>query len=454
MINILTSWLTLGPIDQQLISFNHHNILTGESFTHQVAFLHQQLIETPEKKWLLACDNSELFAIGLCAALIAGKDIILPSNIQPANLLVLKTQFDAVLSDQNLEPSKPFILLKKDANVPKALWPKTNQWGGFTLFTSGSSGQPKAVTKSLEQLDSEVSTLESTFAAHLPQCSIISTVSHQHIYGLLFKILWPLASRRPFLSDLIEYPETLSYYSNLFSQLCLISSPAHLSRLPAALEYKHQMRAPSLVFSSGGPLTYDAAQAINQCYSTLPIEVFGSTETGGIAYRRQYKEQQAWEAFAPVDIKQDKNDSALWLKSPYIDSSDWLKCDDKIQLISDNEFLLQGRLDRIVKIEEKRLSLIEMENRLTSHPMVECAALIMIEQPKVQLAAIIELSTSGKEYLDSKDKLSLNTVLKSYLLTQFERVTLPKRWRYPEHIPVNAQGKRVQSQLLALFSND
>ncbi|WP_299493305.1 AMP-binding protein [uncultured Shewanella sp.] len=454
MINILTSWLTLGPIEQQLISFNHHNILTGECFSHQVAYFHQQLIESPHKKWLVSCDNSELFAIGLCAALIAGKDIILPSSVQPANLLALNDQFDAVLSDKELVSNKPFIPLEALADLPKLPWPKSNDWGCFTLFTSGSSGEPKAVTKTLAQLDSEVSTLESTFAKHLPQCSIISTVSHQHIYGLLFKILWPLASRRPFLSELIEYPETLSYYSNLFSQLCLISSPAHLSRLPASLDFQPQMRAPSLVFSSGGPLTYEAAQGIKQCYSTLPIEVFGSTETGGIAYRRQYQEQQTWKTFAPIQIKQDENDGALWLKSPYIEHDSWMKCNDKIQLTNDDEFILQERLDRIVKIEEKRLSLVEMESLLHTHPMVEVARLLIVEQPKIQLAAVIELSQSGKEYLDTKGKLSLNNIFKSYLLTKFERVILPKRWRYPNQMPVNRQGKLVQSQLLALFTHD
>ncbi|WP_298771385.1 AMP-binding protein [uncultured Shewanella sp.] len=454
MINILTSWLTLGPIEQQLISFNHHNILTGECFSHQVAFFHQQLIESQHEKWLLSCDNSELFAIGLCAALIAGKEIILPSSIQPANLLALNNQFDAILSDKALAPQKTFILLEKVTDAPRFPWPKSANWGSFTLFTSGSSGQPKAVKKTLAQLDFEVSTLESTFAQHLPQCSIISTVSHQHIYGLLFKILWPLASRRPFLSDLIEYPETLSYYSHLFSQLCLISSPAHLSRLPASLDYQPQMRAPSLVFSSGGPLSYEAAQGIKQCYSTLPIEIFGSTETGGIAYRRQYKEQQTWKTFTPIHIKQDENDGALWLKSPYIEHDNWMKCNDKIKIIENNEFILQGRLDRIVKIEEKRLSLVEMETLLHTHPMINLARLLVIEQPKTQLAAVIELSESGKKYLKAKGKLSLNNIFKSYLLTQFERVILPKRWRYPEKMPVNTQGKQVQSQLLALFTHD
>ncbi len=252
----------------------------------------------------------------------------------------------------------------------------------------------------------------------------------------------------------MEYPETLTYYANLFPNLCLISSPAQLSRLPDALEHQPQLRAPSLIFSSGGPLSLEAANAIVHCYGKPPIEVFGSTETGGIAYRRQQDNQQSWRAFATHEIKQDPDDGALWLKSPYLESSDWLRCDDKIQLIAPGEFVLQGRLDRIVKIEEKRLSLVQMEALLESHPLVDQAALVVLEQPRVQLGAAIRLSAEGNTLLEREGKLAVNNALKQHLLSQFERVTLPRRWRYPAALPLNTQGKRIHKELLELFLHD
>jgi acyl-coenzyme A synthetase/AMP-(fatty) acid ligase len=43
--------------------------------------------------------------------------------------------------------------------------------------------------------------------------------------------------------------------------------------------------------------------------------------------------------------------------------------DDGIELMPDGRFRLLGRLDRVVKIEEKRLSLPEMEARLAASPL-------------------------------------------------------------------------------------
>ncbi|MCZ4337918.1 AMP-binding protein [Shewanella colwelliana] len=454
MTGLLKNWLAKGPSSQQLISFNHHDIVTGGAFTAQVAALHLQLSQTPAKRWLLACDSSDLFAVGLCAGLLAGKQLILPANTQSGSLSLLTHEFDGVISDMPLCEGKAFFPLKKELANNTLPWPQSEQLGSLLLFTSGSSGQPKAIEKTIAQLDAEVTVLESTFAAHLPQCSVIATVSHQHIYGLLFKILWPLAASRPFLSDLVEYPETLTYYTNLFPNLCLISSPAQLSRLPDALEHQPQMRSPSLVFSSGGPLSFQAANDISHCYGKPPIEVYGSTETGGIAYRRQSVENQAWRTFASHRIHQDQQDGALLLKSPYLDTSQWLKCDDKISLTGDGEFQLLGRLDRIVKIEEKRLSLAQMEDLLVAHPFVAEAVLAVLEQPRTLLGAAIVLSPLGQEQLEAEGKLAINNQLKAHLLTQFERVTLPKRWRYPAALPSDNQGKHLLSHILELFEHD
>ncbi|KPZ69597.1 MULTISPECIES: AMP-binding protein [Shewanella] len=455
MNNLLINWLHNGPKTQQLISFNHHDIVTGSLFTAHVAHLFEQLNASPIKRWLLAAETSDLFAAGMCAALLAGKQVVLPANIQGGTLTELNHAFDGVISDQPLSEVKQFILLKKELGLANKSWPETSQIGELVLFTSGSSGEPKAIAKSIEQLDAEVSILEQTFASRLPQCSVISTVSHQHIYGLLFKILWPLAASRPFLSDLVEYPETLSYYIALMPNLCLISSPAQLSRLPEALEFEQQQLAPSLIFSSGGPLSYDASQHIHTCYGQFPIEVFGSTETGGIAYRRQMEPNRTWLPFSCVEICENDEDGALMLKSPYLPASNgWMKCDDKIELAEDGRFTLLHRLDRIVKVEEKRLSLAQMEGLLCTHPFVKEAAVVQLTEPRIMLGAAICLSEEGLEQLDDAGKLSVNNHLKKHLLSQFERVTLPRRWRYPDTLPLNAQGKRVQTDLLAVFNDD
>ena len=455
MTKLLLNWLTDGPAAQQLISFDHHDIMTGSLFCAHVTHLHKQLSQSDAKRWLLAAQKSDLFAAGLCAALLAGKQVILPANTQRGTLSELNHEFDAIIADKPLCEVREFIILKKELSLPAATWPQAKSLGELILFTSGSSGQPKAITKTLAQLDAEVSILEHTFAQHLPHCSVVSTVSHQHIYGLLFKILWPLAASRAFLSEQIDFPETLSYYLAIMPNLCLISSPAQLTRLPDALDNQPQQRIPSLIFSSGGPLNFESAQAVKQCFKQLPIEVFGSTETGGIAYRRQHQPLQTWQPFEQVNIDADPQDGALILQSVYLDNPDtWVKCDDKIELVENGQFRLLHRLDRIVKIEEKRLSLAQLEHLLQTHPFVSDAAVTVLEQPRTMLGAAVCLNELGRQTLKDEGKLAINTALKNHLLSQFERITLPKRWRYPKTLPLNSQGKRTSADIAALFIHD
>ena len=455
MTKLLLNWLTNGPAAQQLISFDHHDIMTGSLFCAHVTHLHKQLSQSEAKRWLLAAQKSDLFAAGLCAALLAGKQVILPANTQRGTLSELNHEFDAIIADKPLCEVREYVALKKELSLPAATWPQATTLGELILFTSGSSGQPKAIRKTLAQLDAEVSVLEHTFAQHLPHCSVVSTVSHQHIYGLLFKILWPLAASRAFLSEQIDFPETLSYYLAIMPNLCLISSPAQLTRLPDALDNQAQQRIPSLIFSSGGPLSFESAQAVKQCFKQLPIEVFGSTETGGIAYRRQYLLQQTWQPFDQVNVNADPHDGALMLQSIYLDEPDtWIKCDDKIELAENGQFRLLHRLDRIVKFQEKRLSLAQLEHLLQTHPFVSEAAVAVLEQPRTMLGAAVCLNELGRQTLKDEGKLAINTALKNHLLSQFERITLPKRWRYPKTLPLNSQGKRTSADIVALFIHD
>jgi acyl-coenzyme A synthetase/AMP-(fatty) acid ligase len=48
-------------------------------------------------------------------------------------------------------------------------------------------------------------------------------------------------------------------------------------------------------------------------------------------------------------------------------------------------------------------------------------------------------------------KRQLNEKLKQHLLSQFERVTLPRYFRYVERLPVDERGKTTASSLRALF---
>ncbi|MFD2980293.1 AMP-binding protein, partial [Klebsiella pneumoniae] len=79
----------------------------------------------------------------------------------------------------------------------------------ISLCTSGSSGEPKRIDKQLRQLAIEVQVLEDLWGADLGPACIIGSVATQHIYGLLFRVLWPLCAGRPFVRRQLPFPEDL-----------------------------------------------------------------------------------------------------------------------------------------------------------------------------------------------------------------------------------------------------
>jgi acyl-coenzyme A synthetase/AMP-(fatty) acid ligase len=54
----------------------------------------------------------------------------------------------------------------------------------------------------------------------------------------------------------------------------------------------------------------------------------------------------------------------------------------------------------------------------------------------------------------SREKFEINKFWREYLLQFFENLVIPKKWRYPETLPVNAQGKKKREDIKALFSGD
>src|SRR5205814_3095144 len=111
----------------------------------------------------------------------------------------------------------------------------------------------------------------------------------------------------------------------------------------------------------GGPLAAAAASAYTRALGAAPTEIYGSSETGGIAWRVQDggAESQTWTPSPRVAVQTDA-DGALQVRSPFAGGDAWFTMADAAQPLADGRFRLLGRLDRIVKLEEKRLSVPEV----------------------------------------------------------------------------------------------
>jgi len=429
-----------------------------EQWSLKVRTLAYQIAKSKDDTWLLFEPDSYLFSIYFFALAMAGKSIVLPQNGQPEQLTNCMQSADIYIGRESSSEYKSFNFSNHIDNSIIDNDILINEDTPIVFFTSGSSGLPKAINKTFGQLIVEVTELENCFGNELGDSSVMSTVSHQHIYGLLFKLLWPIWAGRDVFLKPFEYPEHLVHeiLNKKHNKVCLIGSPAYFHRLVkdnVLIECEQHL---NVIFSSGGPLDVDSALTLQKTLNCSVIEVFGSTETGGIGWRqRDLIDNEPWNAFNRIVIKADDVTQRLSLKSPYINGNDWFEADDRVLLKEDNKFQLLGRIDRVVKIEEKRCSLDEIESMLAKHEYVNEVSVIFLKYDvstqRDCLGAVISLSPCGEEILKQESKLKVNRLLKQHLKSLFETLVIPRKFRYIEQLPYNAQGKLDKKLLEQLF---
>ncbi|CAN7717587.1 acyl-CoA synthetase family protein [Pseudomonas sp. LjRoot277] len=380
-------------------------------------------------------------AIALLGAWRAGVSVLLPADLQAQTRLRWSTEVDLWLTDQaddaHLSDYRHPPLMADALDLDRC---------SLSLCTSGSSGEPKRIDKTLRQLANEVEALELLWGADLGAACIIGSVATQHIYGLLFRVLWPLCAGRSFVRKQLAFPEDLQRASREHPVFAWVASPALLKRMGDNLDWP-ALSAVRRVFSSGGALPAEAAQSLQQRLQQWPTEILGSSETGGIAWRQGHA---LWQPFADIELSQD-SDGALLIASPYLPPGHIEHTADAARIAADGRFELLGRLDRIVKLEEKRISLPMLEQALMAHDWVAEARLGVVQENRASLGALLVLTESGLHALRNQGRRTLTQELRQHLNQHCEALALPRRWRLLRQLPLNAQGKLPQATVEALL---
>jgi long-chain acyl-CoA synthetase len=148
---------------------------------------------------------------------------------------------------------------------------------GFTFASSGSTGTPRLHTHALAALWHEARFWAATFA---DRRRIVLTVPAHHIYGCLFGALLPAALGVPAIERRGVTPAAL--LRDLKPTDLLVGFPAGLGLLA-----RHGAGLPAGLCgtSSTAPLPAATAVALRSLGLPAIVEVYGSSETAGIAWR-------------------------------------------------------------------------------------------------------------------------------------------------------------------------
>lgn len=413
-------------------------------------------------RWLLCSDDSYGAAVALLALARSGSLAVFPPNRQPETLRHLAAgAVGALVDSAEAHAATTGLAVVVILGPPGTAAPgpvRLDRDVALVEFrTSGTTGDGRPVWKALRHLEDEIVALEQQLGASCsPALQVFATASHQHIYGLLFRVLWPLLAGRAFQRETLLHTQEILPRIAAAQAAILVTTPVHLKRLVANDGLRSLRGICRLVFSSGGPLDPATAENVSEQLGAAPIEVFGSTETGGIAIRRFGCDGETFHALPGVELRCE-SDGRLEVTSPFVSVGDSLpdgrartRTGDRIELLADGGFRLLGRADRVVKVGEKRLSLPEMERVLTSHPAVAEAALLVLDQ---RVHAVVAPSASGRPLLEPSERRSLRAALTRHLAEHFDPVLLPRAWRFVAALPRDVQDKIPHAALAALFAD-
>jgi acyl-coenzyme A synthetase/AMP-(fatty) acid ligase len=312
------------------------------------------------------------------------------------------------------------------------------------LFTGGSTGAAKIWSKSVSNIFAEAKFMASRYSINETDC-ILATITPYHIYGFLFSVVVPLVANAKVIAENPFFPAEIDHCVTKHSATILASVPAHYR----ALQGRRLSSTLRLAFSSAGMLPEKDNIGFCSKNKAEIVEVYGSTETGGLATRNRAAKEQYFTALAAIEwlIREER----LYVRSPFLSSDvprekgDWFLSGDRVQFQGENAFSLHGRADAITKVAGERVDLDEIKDLLLLQKGVAECVVLPLKDTTGRGNRIAVLIRSDRENLDL-------VPIKIVLSVSLEPAAMPKIIRLTTQIPVRPNGKYDRDAIIQLLS--
>jgi len=397
----------------------------------------------------LATEDRAIIAASLLASLAGGPVLLLPYafSVQAFEGIRQATGCTTVLADASSAASLPagfeIIQAHQGQTGPDLhLFPASPGEELLRLYTGGSTGAPRIWPKTGNNIFAEAFFLAHHFSVS-NQDAIVATISPNHIYGLLYSVVLPLVSGAAILPQTPAFPDEIVRTVQEHKATILVSVPVHYRALRGRGTLGASLR---LAFSSAGMLDIEDNTEFCRHNEAGIVEIYGSTETGGIALRKQCRGEAGFTPYPTVEWT--LVDQQLHIRSPYLspglprDAAGFFVTGDRVDPCAPAGFQLRGRADSITKVAGKRVDLEEIRVVIREQPGVsDCVVLALTDAGgrEHRVVALVE-----GQFVDIK-------ALRAVLASRFEPYALPRAIKIIDHLPVKANGKFDRAAILRLF---
>lgn len=479
----VVDWLrAAAQTPKRLIAETPRGAVTGERFVADVLeaieairthFPMDQAVDT----LIDSGDSTYDFTVLFIATLVAGHTPVLTGSsvldkamrATPERVMRLvrsRTETEAHLNLEMPTLTATCVIPATDPTAPVTLPPLSaipalSATAKLVLYTSGSSGAPKRIEKTLQQMRAEMDTWESDrFQTRwdvddYDGAYVAMTVDPHHLYGLTFGVFYPLSGAMVMVDERVRYEEQCialgERLATKHQRWVLVTTPTFMERLSMPMTYP-----PISGMSAGGVLTERAWEHWCRFVGVPLDEIYGSTETGVVGHRyHRFEDRVAvaehpWRitTMATITLETKEGDTRARLRSPLLPAEEAQAgrlLDDRLTLVDERTFRLLGRADRIVKVGEERISLADVEAALKTTLGLTAYCCRVRRAGRDQIGAVV-VSAASPTY-DACAHRAYRAALRGVLAP----LAIPRLWRSVDELPINARGKVDRAACEALF---
>lgn len=318
------------------------------------------------------------------------------------------------------------------------------------FLTSGSTGEPKRVLRTEASLAADAASLVAAFPeVWRGKPAVVSTARPEHMLGHLWRVRAPAAAGCASDPATIVSVEELSEAARRHGRIVFVTTPSFLEKAAVHPDFPSLRGSVQVVVVSGGALRAETALAVLASIGTCPLEIYGSTEAGTVAWRRQSEGDLCT---LHVGVEASCGDrGALVVDSPYAATRP-IEMSDAAEFVAPRRFRLLGRLDRRVKILESFVSLPAVESALEAHHLVAAARVEALGGDVPRLGALVVPSDAGARALAAGTHAALAGTLRRDVMPIVGERSFPRRVRFVRELPVDARGKTTAADARAALA--
>jgi 4-coumarate--CoA ligase (photoactive yellow protein activation family) len=300
--------------------------------------------------------------------------------------------------------------------------------GELTFSSSGSTGQPKRCSHAITRLEQEAQALGALFPGRR---RVLAAVPSHHIYGFLFTQLLPrhlgLGAER-----------VTSIRARLPGTLARIAAPGdlvigHPQFWQAALEGGVMFPADVIGVSSTAPCPDAVAVAAERCGLEALVQIYGSSETGGLGWRSSHRDDYR---LLP-HLERDGACEGGIVRTLPDGRTETLPAQDALAWSGERSFAVGGRRDGAVQVGGMNVFPAQVRAALLEHPEVlDCAVRLMRPDEGLRLKAYIV-----RRAMDTGDEQDFLRRLRAWIDIHLAPPERPKALTVGTQLPRGAMGK-------------